>query len=324
MRTAQLRASRVSAFIFAAVALVACGEAGEDRASDPFSSAVVRLGDAVAAEVDGTPIYVSDVRREAVAQGVAESAEPLDSGSRRFDEVLDDLIHRRIFALEARRRELHDTDESRRRLAAAREVILYNMVIETVLDEAVTEDVLRTLYEEQSQLLSLGEEVRARHILTETFEQAQEVARRLRDGEDFAQLALDMSTDDPTRLNGGDLGYFSQGELIIEEIERAAFDTEVGQITQPFRSELGWHVLRVDDRRAEEPPSFEEMRPDLVRFLTYQELQRLSDVLEERAEIRRFAGAISEESEPPAGVDDAAPEDDVIDEDDDGGDEDDD
>ncbi len=286
----------------------ACGPLEPDMETDPFGSAVVRLGDAVAAEVDGTPIYVSDVRREGVAQGVIDAAEPLDSGSRRFNELLDDLIHRRVLALEARRRQLHDSDEARRRLAAAREVIVYNMLIETVIDDAVTEGALRRLYEEQSQLLSLGDEVHARQIIVQREEEVDEVITRLRAGEDFAQLALDLSTDDLTRLAGGDLGYFARGDLIIEEIEEAAFGTEVGQISDPFRSELGWHVLYVEDRRAEVPPTFEEMRPDLVRFLTYQELQRLSDVLTSRADVRRFTSVApsGDAGEPPVGADDGA------------------
>lgn len=301
------RGLRAALLICVVAGLSACTPESPHDETDPFgAAAVVRLGDAVAAEVDSTPIYVSDVRREGVTQGLVDASEPLDPGSARFNEILDDLIHRRVLALEARRRGLADTDETRRRISAAREHILYNIIVETVLDEAVTDDALRTLYEEQSVLLSLGDEIRARHIVTETYEEAQEVAQLAREGADFAQLALDYSIDEPTRLEGGDLGYFSRGEIVVEEIERAAFETEVGEVSQPFRSELGWHVLVVEDRRAEEAPTFEEMRPDLVRFLAYQELQRLSDVLSARADVRRFTGESDEadDTAPPASADD--------------------
>ncbi len=278
----------LAALMFAA----GCGQGGDP--SDPFGPAIARIGDAVVAEVNGTPIYDSDVKREAIAQGLVEAADPLDPDGQLFAEVLDELIQRRIFALEARRRDLHETQEARRRIASARELILYNIIVETVIDDAVTEDALRTLFDEQVKLRPLGDEVRVRHIVSETPEEATLIAQMAREGSDeFAQLALQHSTDDATRFEGGDLGYFARGEIIIPEIEAVAFDTPVGAISEPFESELGWHVIKVEDRRAEEPPTFEEMRPDLVRFLTYQELDKLTDVLQSNAEITRSAGVRS-------------------------------
>jgi peptidyl-prolyl cis-trans isomerase C len=274
----------LGAVVLAGLALAGCGD-GERRAEDPFGPAIVRLGDALAAEVDGTPIYISDVRREGVAQGLIDRSDPLGPGSPLYDQLLDELIDQRLLALEATRRGLDDTDESRRRVAAARERILGNILVETVVDSAVTEDAVRRMYEEQVDLVELGDEVRARHILVDSLEEARDIIAELRDGADFAQLALDRSRDQTTRLEGGDLGYFTP-EMVTSAFARAAFDTPVGRVSAPFRSEHGWHVLQVEDRRAEEPPTFEEMRPRIVRFMTFDEIQRLIDVLSSRAEVR--------------------------------------
>jgi peptidyl-prolyl cis-trans isomerase C len=278
---------RSQSTIVAAIALLAlsgCGEGGV-RGEDPFGPAIVRLGDALAAEVDGTPIYVSDVRREGVAQGLIDRSDPLGPGSPLYDQLLDELVDQRLLALEAMRRGLDDTDESLRRVAAARERILGNILVETVVDGAVTEDAVRRMYEEQVDLVELGDEVRARHILVDTLEEAREIITLLRGGGDFAQLALDRSRDQTTRAEGGDLGYFTPDQ-VTPAFSRAAFDTPVGQVSAPFRSEYGWHVLKVEDRRAEDPPTFEEMRPRIVRFMTFDEIQRLIDVLSSRAEVR--------------------------------------
>jgi peptidyl-prolyl cis-trans isomerase C len=277
---------RPSLFVAAAalLALWGCGDGGV-RGEDPFGPAIVRLGDALAAEVDGTPIYISDVRREGVAQGLIDRSDPLGPGSPLYDQLLDELIDQRLLALEAMRRGLDDTDESLRRVAAARERILGNILVETVVDSAVTEDAVRRMYEEQVDLVELGDEVRARHILVDTLEEAREIITLLRGGADFAQLALDRSHDQTTRAEGGDLGYFTPDQ-VTSAFSRAAFDTPVGQVSAPFRSEHGWHVLKVEDRRAEEPPTFEEMRPRIVRFMTFDEIQRLIDVLSSRAEVR--------------------------------------
>ena len=278
-------------------ALAACGR--EDYAGDdPFGPAIVRLGDALAAEVDGTPIYISDVRREGVAQGLLDRGDPLGPGSPLYDQLLDELIDQRLLALEAMRRGLDDTEESRRRVAAARERILGNILVETVVDAAVTEDAVRRMYEEQVDLVELGDEVRARHILVDTKEEADAIVGELRDGADFAQLAFDRSRDQTTRLEGGDLGYFTP-EQVTTAFSRAAFNTRVGQVAEPFRSEYGWHVLKVEDRRAEEPPTFEDMRPRIVRFMTFDEIQRLVDVLSSRADVRIMT---DEEATPPTEV----------------------
>jgi peptidyl-prolyl cis-trans isomerase C len=275
------------------VTLSACGDI-EGRTEDPFGPAIVRLGDAVAAEVDGTPIYVSDVRREGTAQGLIDRGDPLGPGSPLYDQLLDELIDQRLLALEAMRRGLDETDETRRRIAAAQERILGNILVETVVDSAVTEDAVRRMYEEQVDLVELGDEVRARHILVDTIEEAREIIDLLGNGADFAQLALDRSKDDTTRLEGGDLGYFTPDE-VTSAFARAAFDTPVGQVSEPFRSEYGWHVLKVEDRRADEPPTFEEMRPRIVRFMTFDEIQRLIDVLSSRADVKIISATGEEE-----------------------------
>lgn len=289
-----------------AVALTSCGDGGP-RGDDPFGPAIVRLGDAVAAEVDGTPIYVSDVRREGVAQGLIDRGDPLGPGSPLYEQLLDELVDQRLLALEGMRRGLDDTDESRRRIAAARERILGNILVETVVDGAVTEDAVRRMYEEQVELVELGDEVRARHILVDSLSEAEDIVEQLRQGADFAQLALDRSRDQTTRLEGGDLGYFTP-DMVTAAFSRAAFDTPVGEISPPFRSEYGWHVLKVEDRRAEDPPTFEDMRPRIVRFMTFDEIQRLIDVLHARSDIRVVTGPDASEPseviEPPSASDD--------------------
>ncbi|MCG8442901.1 MAG: peptidylprolyl isomerase [Caulobacterales bacterium] len=283
----------------AALAAAACETEAPPPPSD-FTGAVVRLGDAVAAEVDGSPIYVSDVRREGAAQGVIDPAEPLDPASPAFDQLLEELIDQRLMALEAVRRGLHESDEARRRVATARERILGNILVETVVDDAVTEDNVRRMFDEQVKLVELGEEVRASHIVVETEDQARDILSMLQAGVSFEQLALDRSLDDSTRLEGGDLGYVTP-DMVTAPIARAAFSTRVGEIAPPFQTEFGWHVLIVADRRAEERPTFEEMRPRIVRFMTFDEIHRLVEVLRDRSDVRRLAGgAGGEQAGPPS------------------------
>ncbi len=289
--------------VFAAVvcglALSACDTQSRGE-SEEFGAAIVRLGDQIAAEVDGSPIYVSDVHREGVSQGIIEQAETLDPASPLFGQLLEELVDQRLLAQEAIRRNLNDSDEARRRLAAARERILGNILVESVVDGAVTEDALRRMYEEQVKLVELGDEVRARHILVDTYEEAEEIVALISGGGDFAAVALERSKDPASRLEGGDLGYFTP-DMMTAPFQRAAFETEVGAISKPFKTEFGWHVLRVEDRRAEQRPTFEEMRARIVRFMTFDEIQRLVDVLRAKAEVRTALGPASAEPVEPEG-----------------------
>ena len=287
-------------FAFALAATAAACDGSNSRSSDdPFGPAIVRLGDAVAAEVNGTPIYVSDVRREALAQGLIRQGENLDANSPLFSRILDELIDQRLLALEARRRSLHESDEARRRLAAAQERILGNILLESIVDAAVNEDGLRRIYEEQIKIQERGDEVRARYILVETEEEAQEVVELLAAGVDFAQLALERSLDPTTRYEGGDMGYFTP-DMVIPPMARAAFNTPVGQVARPFQTELGWNVLRVEDRRAEDLDTFEEMRPRIVRHLTLEQIADTLNTLDLPGSVERYTGR-AEDQPLPAG-----------------------
>lgn len=229
------------------------------------------------AEVGGTPIYASDVLREAAAQEVVEDVSALNPGDPVFERVLEELIEQRLLALEARARGLHRSVEARHRLAAAEERILGNILVETAVSLAVSEAAIEQVYREQVRLTPPTEEVRARHILVSTPAEADQAIRLLQDGEDFAALARRISQDPATRFDGGDLGYFTR-EGILPAFAQAAFSTPEGEIAQPFQSEFGWHVLEVVDRRNQPRPGLEAMRPNIVRFLT---LAGIQDLLED-------------------------------------------
>ncbi|WP_170150402.1 peptidylprolyl isomerase [Maricaulis maris] len=251
-------------------------------------AAVLALDEAdpVVARVEGTMIRRSDVEREALAQQGDSTAVPPAMGSEKFDRVLEELIDQRLLALEARRRDLHQSEEARRRLALAEERILGNVLVETALADAVTDETIQRIYEEQIRLIPLGEEVRARHILVQTRDEAVAIKALLDEGRDFAELAVAMSEDQATRLEGGDLGYFSR-EGILPAFGAVAFATPEGVVSEPFQSEFGWHILTVVDRRRQPPPSLEALRPNIIRFYTFDQLEALIEGLRSEAEIER-------------------------------------
>ncbi len=270
-------------------ALAGCGPAPREAVPEDADSGPVLSpdeADPVVARVDGTVIRRSDVEREALAQDGEDHNAPAP-GDEAFQRVLEELIDQRLLALEARRRGLHRSEEARRRLALAEERILGNVLVETALADAVTEDTIERIYQEQIRLIQLGEEVRARHILVDTREEADAIAALLAGGRDFAELAVAMSQDPATRLEGGDLGYFTR-QGILPSFGAVAFATPEGGVSAPFQTESGWHILQVVDRRRQPPPSLEQMRPNIIQFYTYDQLEALVDGLRQDAEIERL------------------------------------
>lgn len=242
--------------------------------------------DQVAAEVGTTVIYASDVRREIAARSLHDDPLRVVPSDPVFQQVLSELVEQRLLALEALRRGLDRDLEARRRLAAAEERILGNILVETVVANSITDEAIERIYQEQNRLAPRVEEIRASHILVTTREEAEEVARLLAEGEDFARLARQVSQDPGTRLDGGDLGYFTRDGMVPAFAEQA-FATETGAVSEPFSTDYGWHVLKVADRRLQPRPGLESLRANIVRFLTLEGIQTLLDTVRQTYPVTR-------------------------------------
>jgi len=259
----------------------------EDRT--PFGEGVVRLGDTAVAEIDGTQIYLSDVERAAAAQGVIEAGSSLTPDNPLFRRVLDELIDQRLLALDALRRALDQQDETRRRLAVGRERILGNALVEAHLAARINDETLRRMYDEQSALRQSGPERRVSHILVADEAAILAVIKRLEAGEDFATIAREVSLDRASREEGGSLGYIKR-DMYGPVFTQNAFDTPIGVLSGPFQSEFGWHVLRPEASRVAKTPTYEDMRDEILNFMTYDEIQTLLKNLRTGGDIKLLFG----------------------------------
>ena len=188
------------ASVLAAMTLTAaCGRGGAETPPEK--------DDLVVARVQDRSVWASDVRREAVAQGLVGEGEPLDVKSELFRRVLDEVVDQKLLAAEARRRGLDKDAAAQRRLEAVHERILGDMLVESVVSGAVSDQAVERLYQEQQRRAQTSEEVRVRLILSHTKEQADAVVGVLGQGAAFEAVAAQRSVDDATRYSGGDLGY---------------------------------------------------------------------------------------------------------------------
>jgi len=264
------------AAVSAALALSACSRGGDDTPPEKGDQAVARVQDQT--------IWASDVRREAVAQGLVGEGEPLDATSDLFRRVLDEVIDQKLLAREAERRRLDAAPLAQRRLEATRERILGDMLVESVVNDAITDQDVQRLYAEQLRLARSSDEYRLRLILSRTKPEADAVVGILAQGAGFEAVATERSIDEATRFSGGDLGY-STLDVMPQAYADALRDKPAGAVVGPFQTEGGWAVLKVEDRRKENPPTLEQARPQIVRYLTYEGVRQLLEQLRGKAQV---------------------------------------
>jgi peptidyl-prolyl cis-trans isomerase C len=236
------------------------------------------------AKVDGKTVWASDVKREAVAQALIGEGEPLEVTSDLFRRVLDEVVDQKLLAAEALKRKLDKDPVAQKRLAAARERILGDMLVEGVVSDAVNDNAIRGLYQEQLKLAKRSEELKARQIVVSTAPDAEALKKLLAAGASFEALAMERSTDPATRFNGGDLGYFTI-DVMPEAYDVALKDAKAGQVVGPFRVEGGFALVKVEDRRLEQPITLEAARPQIVRFLTYDQVRDLLEKLRSKSKV---------------------------------------
>jgi peptidyl-prolyl cis-trans isomerase C len=275
-------ARTVAAVAMLTLGLAAC--ARQNGAQRPPQS-----GDAAVASVNGQTVWASDVKREAAAQGLIGEGEPLDISSPTFHQALDELIDEKLLAAEAVRQKLANDPETQRRLAAARERILGDMLVETLVERTVSESSIRGLYQDEVNSAGQSREMHAAQIVTASLADSQAVRKALAGGAAFGALAMQHSIDTQTRLNGGDLGYFT-ADVLPPTYADALKTAKIGDIVGPFQTDAGWVVLKLEDRRAETPISLDAARPEIVNFLTYEEVRDLLKRLRHDSRIKLLIG----------------------------------
>jgi len=180
--------------------------------------------------------------------------------------ALDSLIDIHVLAAKAEKVGLLDDAETKRRLDLLRNRALHNGYFESKVQPTVDEAAMKARYDKEIGSATPEQEVSARHILVKTEEEAKAIIAELDGGADFIELAKTKSTG-PSGPKGGELGYFGKGRM-VPEFEQAAFALENGAYTkEPVKSQFGFHVIRVDDKRDKPLPSYEASKQQLRQVM---------------------------------------------------------
>ena len=179
------------------------------------------------------------------------------------------LIDIKAMAIKGGEAKLDETDAFKKQSAFLRDRALHNAYFDSEVVSKITDGQIRARYDKEVAAVPSQDEIRARHILVKTAEEAAAIIKELDGGASFEELAKTKSSDGAA-AQGGDLGYFGPGQM-VPEFEKAAMALEVGAYTkEPVQTQFGFHVLKVEDKRAKQPPEFEKVK-DQVRSILLQE-----------------------------------------------------
>ncbi len=246
--------------------------------------------DEVVARVDGAAITRGDVdlAMEALSGQLGDAPE-----DRQRAVVTDLLIDMNVIANAARERGFDETADFERQMRYLTLQTLREMYFGKVIEPEITEASLRERYEREIGQIPPQPQVRARHILVESKEEAEALIEEIAAGADFAALAEEHSTDPGSGPEGGDLGFFGRGQMVAP-FEAAAFSLEPGEVTpEPVESRFGFHVIKVEETRERPLPAFEDVEDQLRQIVLREAFVEAVDRLKADATVERLAGAPS-------------------------------
>jgi peptidyl-prolyl cis-trans isomerase C len=235
--------------------------------------------DPVVARVDGVDIKQSDL--DFAASEVGSRLASLDASDRRRV-LLQYVIENELMAGAGQSDNLDKTDSFPSRVKYHERRALRDAFFDAKITGAVTEADAKKIYDEKIGDVKPEQEIHARHILVATEAEAREVIARLKNGEDFVTLAKEKSKD--TGAEGSDLGFFTRGQM-PKPFEDAAFALEVGQISEPVQSQFGWHVIKVEEKRDQPLPTFDQVKASIIAQLVQAKAQEVVTGLRDKAKI---------------------------------------
>jgi peptidyl-prolyl cis-trans isomerase C len=216
-----------------------------------------------------------------------------EEGKRQF---LEEIIKEELLFQDAMRTGIDREKDFLNKVDEFKRMTLVSTLLKREVEaKAATDDKeIRDFYEKHSDTYKLGDQVRARHILVDTEEEAEEILQKILKGEDFEELAKNFSKDLSTAVKGGDLGFFGRGRM-VPEFEQAAFSLKAGEVSEPIKTKFGYHIIKVIEIKEGEQREFEEVKSIVKRRLKSEKQKSLFDTYIQSLKEKAGALEINEE-----------------------------
>ena len=269
-RQPALRLARLTiSALLIGTALCAAPAWAQDAAAPAAETAPAVTPETVVATVGGEAITEADI--SFAAEDLAQELQQMPPEQRKAF-LVTVLIDMKVMAKAAREAQMDQTDLFKQRLKYLEDRSLRRAYFAEKIAAGVTPEALQAAYDKFVASFQGQEEVHARHILVATEDEAKAVRAELEGGRDFAELAKEKSTDPSAQQNGGDLGFFGKG-MMVKPFEDAAFSLEAGKISEPIKSDFGWHIIKLEEKRMSQPPTLQQIAPQLQQQVMFQNFE---------------------------------------------------
>ena len=250
--------------------------------------------DPVVAKVNGVEIHESDLR---IAEEEAGQLPPMPPDAKK-DYLVQFMADMILVAKAADAQHLGDTAAFKKHLEVARWKLLMGELLQNTGKAALTDEAMHKVYDDAVKQMGSEQEVHARHILIRAAagddkaskaaeDKIKAIIARLKKGEDFEKVAKEVTEDPSGKANGGDLGYFTK-EQMVPEFAEVAFKLKKGDLSDPVKTQFGWHVIKVEDMRTKAPPTFDEVKPQIENYVVRRSQAELVQKLRAEAKIEKF------------------------------------
>ncbi len=241
--------------------------------------------DPVVARVNGAEIHRSEVVQELQSMGAQAQQIPPQM---LYPQLLQKAIITKLISDKGYAEKIQNDKEVKDRLKLAEDQIVADVYVHRTVMPKITDDKIKARYDELAAKYKPQDEVRARHILVSTEAEANDIIKQLQGGADFAKLATDKSKDTGSAKQGGDLGYF-QHDAMVKAFADAAFAMKPGDVsTTPIKTEFGYHIIKVEDKRKSSPPPISEVHDQIANQLGQEMAADLVKNAEAKASIEKF------------------------------------
>ncbi|HEY6254337.1 MAG TPA: peptidylprolyl isomerase [Xanthobacteraceae bacterium] len=293
----KLGASRPRWTTFAVISLallalpMAAGCSKEAASQKQGANAPASASDPTVARVNGVEIRESDLAMAEQDIGQNLQNAPPETQREQLIAYVTDII---LVSQAADAKKLTEDPDFQHHLAFIRNKMIMGMQLRDEAKGAVTAEAEQKLYEEAVKPMGAEEEVHARHILVESEDEAKAILEQIKSGADFANLAKEKSKD-PGAADGGDLGYFTKDQM-VPEFADVAFKMYPGQLSNPVKTQFGWHIIKVEDKRQRPVPELDAIKEQIDAYLVRRAQSEYVGKLRQTAKIER----LDRPSAPPA------------------------
>ncbi|NQW54515.1 MAG: peptidylprolyl isomerase [Rhodospirillales bacterium] len=259
--------------------------AGQPAAKPPVAAAPTAVKDPVVAVVNGQQIRLSELEIAQQSLPAQYRTMPLQAV---FPALLERIIDSKLVVQEGKKTKTNDDPAFKKRMAFVEEQVLQDFWIQREIARLVTLEKIQQRYQERLKSMPPEEEVHARHILVATEDEAKALIAELKKGAAFDKIAKDKSTDKASGAEGGDLGWFKKSDM-VKEFADAAFALKKGELSEaPIKTQFGYHVIKIDDRRTAPPPALEELSEQIREELAREAVTAQLDKIRAGSKIEKF------------------------------------